>query len=357
MNPYSTENFVPHRLMLTLLVLGGLLGSLTACSAPPGSATFGGGDVDGDTVVAEVGGEPLTMADLEKKAAPQLEQLEVQRQKILEATLGQLVEDKLVEVEADARGLSPEKLIETEVDGKLAPVTNADVDTWYEANRLRVGKPKDQVAAQIRQHLEQQGRSLARANLQTALRLKHPVKFLMEPARAEVDIAGAPTKGGDDDAPVTLIEFSDFECPFCGRINPTVAQVMETYGDKVRVAFRHFPLAMHPNAPKAAEASLCANDQDRFWEMHDKLFDHQKALSVDALKGYATELGLDGGKFAECLDSSRYAEQVQKDMADGQAAGVTGTPAVFVNGRMLSGAQPFEEFAKIIDDELQRRGV
>ena len=136
---------------------------------------------------------------------------------------------------------------------------------------------------------------------------------------------------------------------------PAVNEVMKNYGDRVRVVFRQFPLnSIHPMAQKAAEAALCANDQSKFWEMHDAMFADQSGLGVDALKSKAQALGLDGPKFAECLDSGRKAAEVSADLAAGSAVGVTGTPALFVNGRALSGAQPYEAIAKVIDQELAR---
>ena len=171
--------------------------------------------------------------------------------------------------------------------------------------------------------------------------------------RVEVESEGYPAQGPAD-APVTIVEFSDFECPFCSRVVPTLERVKEEYGDKVRLVFRHFPLSMHPNAPKAAEASMCAHDQGKFWQMHDLMFEEQKQLSVVDLKSKAERLELDTEQFNQCLDSDKYADEVQQDMQAGQQAGVTGTPAMFVNGRLVSGAVPFEQIAPVIDSELAR---
>jgi len=149
--------------------------------------------------------------------------------------------------------------------------------------------------------------------------------------------------------------FTDFQCPYCARVRTTLDQVQERYGDKVRLVVRHFPLAqIHPQAQKAAEASLCANDQGKFWPLYDAMFTNPKALAVDALKAKATELGLDGAAFAGCLDGGKYAAAVQADMKDGMAAGVTGTPAMFVNGRFISGSVPLDQVTAVIDDELRR---
>jgi protein-disulfide isomerase len=186
------------------------------------------------------------------------------------------------------------------------------------------------------------------------LKEKYGVQILLQEPRVEVAADGFPSKGPAN-APVTIVEFSDFECPFCSRVVPTLDQVHEKYGEKVRLVFRQFPLhSIHPNAQKAAEASLCAHDQGKFWEMHDLMFEEQKQLTVAQLKEKARRLELDGGRFDQCLDSDRHADAVRQDLRDGMVVGVTGTPAMFVNGRFISGAVPFEQLAQIVDEELAK---
>jgi protein-disulfide isomerase len=176
-----------------------------------------------------------------------------------------------------------------------------------------------------------------------------------EPARTEVATAGHPSRGPAT-APVTIVEFSDFECPFCGRLFPTLKAVENIYLDRVRVVYRQFPLRrIHPLAEKAAEASLCANEQGHFWEMHDSLFGDQEHLTVDALKARAAALKLNTTAFNACLDSGKQVAAIDKDIADGTKAGVTGTPAMFINGRMIVGAQPFATIQAVIEEELQRK--
>jgi len=155
---------------------------------------------------------------------------------------------------------------------------------------------------------------------------------------------------------VTIVEFSDFQCPFCSRLTPTIKQVEQKYGDKVRVVFRQYPLPFHQNAQKAAEASLCALDQGKFWELHDAMFADQNALGVDQLKATAAKLGVNADKFNKCLDSGEKAAVISADQKAGQAAGVNGTPALFVNGRFINGAVPLEQITTVVDDELRRAG-
>ena len=159
---------------------------------------------------------------------------------------------------------------------------------------------------------------------------------------------------GDPDAPVKIVEFSDFQCPFCKRfVDQTKDLIFQEYGDAIYFEYRDFPLnSIHPSAQKAAEAAECAAEQGMFWEMHDTIFNNQSAIGVDSLKGYAADLGLDTAQFDSCLDTGKYAAEVQADLDDGQNAGVTGTPAFFINGIKVVGAQPFSVFKQIIDAEL-----
>lgn len=185
------------------------------------------------------------------------------------------------------------------------------------------------------------------------------VKDVKNAAADEGRAAGTGVSADDDpqkgpaNAKVTIIEFSDFQCPFCARAQPTLEQIFQTYGSKVRLVYRDFPLSFHQNAQKAAEAAECADEQGKFWEYHDILFANQNALDTESLKKYAAELKLDSQKFNSCLDSGKYGQEVKKDFSDGQSAGVQGTPAFFINGRLVSGAQPFENFKAIIDEELK----
>lgn len=159
---------------------------------------------------------------------------------------------------------------------------------------------------------------------------------------------------GDFNAPITLVEFSDFECPFCERHYPTLKKILSDYAGKVRLVYKHFPLSFHPNSQKAAEASECADEQGKFWEYHDKLFENQAAgYSVDKFKKWADELGFNAKKFNDCLDTDKYASKVAADEQEGQNDGVQGTPATFVNGQLVSGAVPLESFKSIIDSLLK----
>jgi len=159
---------------------------------------------------------------------------------------------------------------------------------------------------------------------------------------------------GPANAPVTIIEFSDFQCPYCERAEPAVKQILGKYKDKVKFIYRDFPLGFHPYAQKAAEASECADEQKKYWEYHDLLFKNQNALDIESLKKYAKELKLDESKFNKCLESGKYASETKKDFEDGQKAGVSGTPTFFINGIKVVGAQPYAVFEQVIEQELSK---
>lgn len=317
--------------------------------------TESGSTGDGGKVLAIVAGEEITEAEVEESVAAQLLKVDRERHQIIQRGVNQIVASRLFEKEADSQGLTVAELLEKEVDSKVVPPTDAEVDAFYAENQAQIRQPKEQVSVQIHEYLIQQRTQEGRKELLGALDEKYGSEMFIEPFRLEVAADGFPSMGPAD-APVTIVEFSDFQCPYCSRVLPTLEKVSEEYGDKVRIVFRQFPLSnIHPQAQKAAEASLCAFDQDKFWEMHDAMFADQKGLNVDQLKAKAVTLGLDATVFDECLDSNKYADQVEADLRAGSQAGVTGTPAVFINGQFLSGAQPYDAFAAIIDKELEAK--
>jgi protein-disulfide isomerase len=174
-----------------------------------------------------------------------------------------------------------------------------------------------------------------------------------EPPVQQIALGKAPVKGPAN-APVTIVAWSDFECPFCGRVIPTLKQLEEEYKGKIKLAFKHQPLPFHPNAKPAAMAAMAAQEQGKFWEMHDKLFANQRALDRASLEKYAQEIGLDMGKFKAALDSGKFNEAIEADSAEGSRLGANGTPTFFINGRTLVGAQPIEAFKRVIDEELKK---
>lgn len=304
-------------------------------------------------VLATVGSLEITEQEVAELMAAQLLKVDRERSEIVQQGVERLLAERLVELEAQERSLTTQELLAEEVESAIDEPTSEQIDAFYEQRKARIRQPKEQVVDQIKEFLRQQGRRDAYDRFIAELKAKHPHRVFLEPFRVAVESQGHPTKGPDD-APVTIVEFSDFECPYCARVNPALDQVLQRYGDKVRLVFRQFPLNnIHPNAQKAAEAALCAHDQEKFWPMHDAMFKEQQSLGVEQLKEKAARLGLDGESFNACLDSGRHAGAVAADLEEGGRLGVTGTPAMFINGRFLSGAQPFEAISAVVSEELE----
>lgn len=273
------------------------------------------------------------------------------------AALDDLIGKRLEEKVAKDKGTTVEALEKTEVEAKVAPVTQADIDQYYTQNqRMFGGQAKEAVTKQIEDNLKSTRATAKRTEWRNSLRASNSVRVNLEVPRISVSVDDDPTRGPKS-APVQIVMFSDFQCPFCSRVEATIKQVRDTYGDKVAVTFRDYPLSFHQNAEKAAEAANCANKQGKYWEFHDALFANQAQISVPDLKKKAEELKLDTSAFNQCLDSGEMKAEIDADTKEGTTYGVTGTPASFVNGRFLSGAQPFDAFKKVIDDELQMKGI
>jgi protein-disulfide isomerase len=308
-------------------------------------------------LAAVVGEVRVTAHELERRVGSRLLALRSQEYEIKRQALEEMIGEILLAKEAEARGVPLEQLVKDEIEAKVLPVTDEDVaKTWESAKGRFPGKTQADFDAQIRSRLRGQRVQARRAELVRELRAKSNVKVILDPPRLPVRTAGGPEKGGKG-APVTIVEYSDFQCPYCNRVNASLKRVADRYGDSVRLVFRDFPLPNHAQAPKAAEAAACADEQGRFWEMHDRLFANQAKLQVADLKQHAAALGLDAAKFDECLDSGRRAEGVRESVAEAQRHGVGSTPSFFINGRLITGAQPYESFARVIDEELARAGV
>ncbi len=306
-----------------------------------------------DDTLATVGAKTFTRSEIEARVKPKLVELEAQRYEIMRDGLDEAVAEELFKLEAAARKISTEQLEKDEVDAKVPAPTDAEIQKVYDENKEDLqGQTLEQVKPQIVEYLKAEKAQVRRQAFIQELKTKYKTVDKLKAPTVEVATAGRPERGGGAKAPVTIVEFSDYQCPFCKRGEESVQKVFETYGDKVRIVFRNYPLPFHERARPAAEASLCANAQGKFWEYNKKLFANQNALGDDNLKAYAKDLGLDTAKFDECYAKKPYSADIDKDLADGVMAGVNGTPAFFINGRSISGAQPFEKFKEIIDEEM-----
>jgi protein-disulfide isomerase len=316
----------------------------TAAVPPPG-------------VAATVGSDSISMADLEQGVALELARLDQQRQSLLDRKLNQLIGDRLLAQEAAKRGVSVDKLLKDEVADKTPAVSQAEVNAFIAQNRARLPKTDEaELRPRVAQYLEQQRAAQQRETFIATLREGTPVRVYLkevEPVRVKVDPAVGFAMGSPK-APVTIVEFSDFQCPFCRNVVPTLKQLLAKYPDRVRVVFRDFPIpSLHPDAPLAHEAARCAGEQGQFWPYHDLLFERTN-VNATALKQYAADIKLDEKKFAECLDSGRARAAVSADMEEGTRLGVSGTPTFFINGTPLVGNVPLADFQRAVDRELAR---
>ena len=344
--------------LAAIAVVALLLLVLVRPKAQSGPAGTTAAPASAPAVVAEVGGERITADEVDRSLGTALDQLQQQVYDMRRGRLDEIIAERLLAQEAARRGVTVDALLQAELGAKLPPVADEEVDRFYEANR---GRLPDQpgIKDQVRTYLQGQRAAEGRAAFVRDLRARGGVTVslpLPPVTRHQVSVAGAPSRGPAD-AAVTIVEFTDYHCPFCRRVQPTLEQVLARYPTQVRLVFKDLPLdSLHPQARQAAEASRCAGDQGKFWPFHDKLFERAPDASPATLAAIATEVGLDVAAFDRCVASGTHREAVQRDVTEAMGLGASGTPAFFVNGRFLSGAQPFEAFVRVIDDELQKSG-
>jgi len=345
----------------SIVLSGLLLISLAGCA----SEFHGGGDGGSkkQTAPAAINDVIITENEIRGEAAADLESIELQKlrndaayslaehEALMEA-MERVLEEKLLTTEAAEQGISKEQLIDREIRQKIKEPSNEEINHVYELNRTRVNRPKEDVADQIRNILRERSEKEARNAFLDQLEKKHKVVRNLKPFRFDLKTAGYPSIGPSD-APVKLVLFSDFECHYCRDFGVTLKEITKNYGDKVHLVFRQFPLTnIHANAQRAAEASLCAQGQKRFWEVHDILFENQRDLTEENILARIKPLDIDMEKFRECLTSGRYKSAVGEDIRAGSAAGINSTPMLFINGLSLSGNQPYEAVADMINKEL-----
>lgn len=307
--------------------------------------------------LAEVNGETITAEDLDRALGAKLAQLQEQLYTLKRQELEGLIAQRLLAQEAAKRGISVQALLEAEVTAKVELVTEKEIEAFYQENKARLRGDETDVRQRVRAYLQQQKLSARRAVFVDSLRSQAKVVVRLQPppvVRVDVSIEGAPLRGVAE-ARVTIVEFSDFHCPFCKRVQATLMQLLVRYRGKVKLIYRDFPIdTLHPQARRAAEAARCAHDQGRFWDYHDLLYSEAPRASPEDLGRYAAQVGLDLATFERCLSGDVHRAAVQRDLDQGTRLGVTGTPAFFINGRSLSGAQPLEAFVRVIEEELAR---
>lgn len=333
-----------------------------APAAPAAPAASAVGATPADTVVASWNGGQVTYGELAEDLGVQLVQIEVEymtnKYQAESAGLDQLIVTQILELEAKAAGKADvDTLLKDEIESKVSQPTEAEMREFYEVMKRQLRgaayeEVKDRIGAEVLRRKQGEQFAVYIDGLKTKYAVKNTLSAPALP-RIPVSVDDDPSKGPAE-ATVTIVQFAEFQCPYCGKAGEAVDQVLETYGDDVRMVFRDFPLSFHPRAIPAAVAANCAGEQGKYWEMHDRLMSNQRALEEADLAGHASALQLDLAKWNTCREDPAQAAEVMKDFEDGQEVGVSGTPAFFINGIMISGAQPFEEFKRIIDAELGR---
>ncbi|MEO7273969.1 MAG: thioredoxin domain-containing protein [Vicinamibacterales bacterium] len=309
---------------------------------------------------AMVDGVTISAAEMDAAIAPTLAKLQEQIYSARLTRLNTIIDDRLVGDAAKKRKVSPEAFLASELAGKAAPVSDAEIAAFFESNKAKLPGDLPKWQDQIRKYLSEQRQVDARASLIARLREDAHVKVMLDPPpvyRATVDLAGAPVRGAAA-APVTVVEFSDFHCPFCRQVQPVLRQLLQEYGDRLRIVYKDMPIdGLHPQARGVAEAARCAADQGRFWEFHDKVYAGGPDGSAATMQRYASEAGVELSQFESCRASRKHQAGVQRDVQEGADLGLTGTPGFFINGRFLSGSQPLEAFTRVIDQELAAGGT
>jgi len=302
--------------------------------------------------LAMIDGQAINDDDLLPYVQAQLRPLREQEYQIKKKALENLINQRLLEAAAKKKDLSTEKLLEQEVDSKVAEPTDAELNTIYTMQKDQINRPFEEVKVQLQQNLKRAKIQQARQDYYLGLREQAKISVLLGPPRAEVGFDPARVRGNPK-ARVMIVEFTDFQCPYCGEAEATLKGVLAKHEGVVALAFRDLPLTqIHPQAMMAAEAARCAGEQGKFWEYHDLLFANQNKLDRPGLLEKAHTLNLDEKQFDSCLSSEKYKAQIQQDSQEGMRNGVSGTPGFFINGIFMSGAQPEMVFEKSIQEQL-----
>lgn len=307
--------------------------------------------------LAEVDGQIVYDSALEKTAGKALSEQRERLYQLQKQKLEEYINAALLTQEAKRNGVTVASLLDREVYSKVMPVGDDEIEAFYRLNQSHLGVDLRQAREQIREFLRSQKTQAQMALYVKSLRSKARIEtYLKAPPlfRAQVPTGGAPFQGPEN-APVTIVTFEDYQCPFCKQVQPMFAKLLSRYGGKVRLVHKDFPIdAIHPQARQAAEAGRCADRQGKFWRFHDILYANSPKAGPENLKGFAHQAGLDVNSFEECVKNGEFKSAVQRDTTEAAQLGITGTPTFFINGREMTGIQPFTAIQSIIEDELSR---
>jgi protein-disulfide isomerase len=305
--------------------------------------------------VADVDGEAIYVADFEKSAGRALFQQRELLYQLEKQKLDEYINAVVLTREARKSGFSVAAILDREVNSKIMPVTDAEIEVFYSSNKSRIGADLEQSREQIREFLRDKKIEAQKALYLRSLRSNAKIKTYLTPPppfRVEVPIVNAPSRGPAD-APVTIVSFEDYQCPFCKQVQPIFAELLSRYVGKLRWVHKDFPLDLiHPQARQAAEGGRCADEQGKFWLYHDTLYANSPKISQENLKNFAKMAGLDVNAFERCMITRRSTFLIQRDITDATQLGVTGTPTVFINGREIAGNHSLETFEAMIDEEF-----
>jgi protein-disulfide isomerase len=310
-----------------------------------------------NAVVATVAGFPLKADALIERLKPIIYKLRLETYELAKKQTDQLVNDMLLLEEAKRRQIGPEEIIRSEISDKVRSPTEEEVAKFYNDNKARISGDLNSVRNQIANYLQEQSRQRLEQELSDRLRTSANIRWLIsEPTQPVQNISADDDPArGDANAPVTIVEFTDFQCPACAAMHPVLEEVLKSYGNKVRFVVRDFPLEQHEHARKAAEAANAAHAQGKFFEYAAVLFKNQKALDIPSLKKYASDLGLNRARFDAALDRGVYLSEIKKDLEDGEMYGVGSTPTIFINGVQLRTLSP-EALREAIDRAVGNPG-
>ncbi|HEY7783888.1 MAG TPA: thioredoxin domain-containing protein [Pyrinomonadaceae bacterium] len=289
------------------------------------------------TVIATVGGRQITVGAVGERLKPIIYRLRLEAYELQKKELEQTINDMLLLAEANRQNVPPEQIVRQEISDKVRPPSEADVAKFYNDNKSRINGDLDSVRNQVASYLRQQEEQKLEQALAERLRRGAEIRFLLTepvPPVQVISVDDDPVKGSPT-AQVTIVEFTDYQCPSCAAMHPILEEALKTYAGKVKLVVRDYPLSNHANARKAAEAANAAHAQGKYFEYAALLYQKQKALDVPSLKKYASDLGLDRVRFDAALDKGTFAAEVRNDMNDGEIYGVESTPTIFVNGVML----------------------
>ncbi len=331
---------------------------VAGCSRPSATAEAAGAPAaETSRIAAQVDGATISWDEMDKRAAERLAALRQDEYEARLEALNDLIFERLLANEAKKRGVTTEALRHDEVVSKAPKAAPADAAAIYEANKARVvGRPRAEVLLEIERHISKQGVATRERDFRQELLAKSAVATLLEPPRFDMPLPPTSPSLGPTEAKLTLIEFSDYQCPYCHQAQGIVEGILKKYDGKLRFVHGEYPLPQHPRAFAASVASRCAGEQGKYWEYHRGLLGVASDYGDADLKQRATQLGLDATRFGECLGSGRHDAAIEASRQFGSAVGVNSTPTFFVNGRKLRGVRSIEDFETVFREELARAG-